>query len=42
MKRVGNIYSKITSKDNSAKAFANTAKGKHDRKVVQIIKSNFN
>ena len=42
MKRVGNIYSQITSKDNIAKAFANAAKGKHDRKIVQMIKSNFN
>lgn len=42
MKRVGNIYSKITSKDNIAKAFVNAAKGKHDRKVVKTIKSNFN
>lgn len=42
MKRIGNIYCKITSKENIARAFTNAAKGKHDRKVVKDIFDNFN
>ena len=41
MKRVGNIYSRITSKENIAKAFTNAAKGKHERKVVKDIWEKF-
>lgn len=42
MKRIGNIYSKITSKENIAKAFTNAAKGKHARRVVKDIMNNLN
>ena len=42
MKRVGNIYCKITSRENIARAFTNAAKGKHDRKVVKEITNNLN
>ncbi len=42
MKRVGNIYSKITSKENIARAFSNAAKRKHERRVVKDIMNNLN
>lgn len=40
MKRVGNIYPQITSKENIIRAFANASKGKHDRKIVIKIMNN--
>lgn len=41
MKRVGNIYCKITSKENIARAFTNAAKGKHERRIVKEIWEKF-
>ena len=37
MKRVGNIYEKITKKENIRKAIINASKGKKDRNGVRKI-----
>ena len=42
MKRVGNIYEKITKKENIRKAIINASKGKKDRNGVIKILDNVN
>ena len=42
MKRVGNIYEKITKKENIRKAIINASKGKKDRNGVVKILDNVN